>query len=146
MKKIVYVDMDNVLVDFESGIRKLNEEQRMDFQGRYDEVPHIFSMMDPMEKAIESYIRLTTKYDTYILSTSPWENPTAANDKVEWVKRHLGTHAYKRLILSHNKHLNMGDYLIDDREKNGAERFTGKLILFGGPEFPDWDTVMAFLF
>jgi 5'-nucleotidase len=146
MKQIVYVDMDNVLVDFESGIRKLDEEQLEAYRGRYDEVPHIFSTMEPLEKAIESYIRLTSRYDTYILSTSPWDNPTAANDKVDWVKRHLGTHAYKRLILSHNKHLNMGDYLIDDREKNGAERFTGKLILFGSPEFPDWDAVMDYLF
>lgn len=145
MKKIVYVDMDNVLVDFQSGIDRLTEGEREAYQGRYDEVPHIFSRMDPVEKAVESYIRLTTKYDTYVLSTSPWENPTAPGDKLDWVKRHLGPYAYKRLILSHNKHLNVGDYLIDDRDKNGADRFQGKLILFGGNEFPDWDAVMAYL-
>lgn len=146
MKKIVYVDMDNVLVDFQSGIDRLTDGEREAYHGRYDEAPHIFSRMDPVEKAVESYIRLTSKYDTYVLSTSPWENPTAPGDKLDWVKRHLGSYAYKRLILSHNKHLNIGDYLIDDREKNGADRFQGKLILFGSPEFPDWDAVMAHLF
>ena len=53
--------------------------------------------------------------------------------------------AHKRLILSHHKHLNRGDYLIDDREKNGAKEFTGKLILFGGEKFPDWKSVVEYL-
>jgi hypothetical protein len=33
--------------------------------------------------------------------------------------------------LSHNKHLNMGDYLIDDRTANGAGQFTGELSTLG---------------
>lgn len=99
MKKIVYVDMDGVLVDFNSGKEKLSMAELEMYEGRYDEVPHIFSKMEPMENAIESYIKLCEKYETYILSTSPWENPTALNDKLEWVKKHLGDAAHKRLIL-----------------------------------------------
>ncbi|NCG08090.1 MAG: 2-C-methyl-D-erythritol 4-phosphate cytidylyltransferase, partial [Verrucomicrobia bacterium] len=60
------------------------------------------------------------RFDSYILSTAPWGNPTAWSDKLEWVKKHLGEVAKKRLILSHNKQLNKGDYLIDDRSRNGA--------------------------
>lgn len=145
MDKIVYVDMDNVLVNFKTGIEKLSQVDLELYKGRYDEAPHIFSKMEPMENAIESYIKLCSKYDTYILSTSPWENPTALNDKLDWVKKHLGHHAHKRLILSHNKHLNHGDYLIDDRIKNGADKFEGELILFGGEKFPDWNAVMEYL-
>jgi len=145
MNKIVYVDMDNVLVDFKTGIAKLSPDDIIKYEGRYDEVPHIFSKMEPMENAIESYIKLCSKFDTYILSTSPWENATALNDKLDWVKKYLGKHAYKRLILSHNKHLNHGDYLIDDREKNGADRFVGELILFAGERFPDWNAVIEYL-
>jgi 5'-nucleotidase len=145
MKKIVYVDMDNVLVDFSTGIARLSQEELAMYKDRYDEAPHIFSKMDPMENAIESYIQLCSNYDTYILSTSPWENSTALNDKLEWVKKHLGQYAHKRLILSHNKHLNHGHYLIDDREKNGASEFVGELILFGGKKFPDWKSVMEYL-
>jgi 5'-nucleotidase len=145
MKKIVYVDMDNTLVHFQSGIDNLTPELRAQYDGNFDEAPHIFSLMEPMEHAIESYKILTEHFDTYILSTSPWENPTALNDKLDWVKRHLGQHAYKKVIFSHNKHLNKGDYLIDDRTKNGADRFEGELILFGSEKFPNWHSVIEYL-
>lgn len=108
MRKIVYVDMDNVLVDFKSAIGSLTEQELKQYEHRLDEVPHIFSKMKPMPGAIEGFQLLSEHFDTYILSTAPWENPTAWHDKVVWVKQHLGKSAYKRLILSHNKHLNQG--------------------------------------
>ncbi len=145
MRKIVYVDMDNVLVDFKTGISRLTPEELKLFEDRYDEVPNIFSKMDPIENAIVSYEKLCSLYDTYILSTSPWENATALHDKLNWVKKYLGNVAYKRLILSHHKNLNRGDYLIDDREKNGAREFQGELILFGSDLFPHWNSVMEYL-
>ena len=144
--KIVYVDMDNVLVDFKSGILQLKEEVKSAYEGRLDEVPGIFSLMKPMPKAIESYKILAANFDTYILSTSPWKNPTALGDKLAWVQKYLEKEAYKRLILSHHKNLNAGDYLIDDRDKhNGADKFKGELIHFGSAKFPDWDCVISFL-
>lgn len=38
MKKIVYVDMDNVLVDFQSGVDKLDNEIKKKYVGILDEV------------------------------------------------------------------------------------------------------------
>jgi 5'(3')-deoxyribonucleotidase len=145
MNKIVYVDMDNVLVDFKSGIDRLHPDLIHQYAGKLDEVPGIFSLMDPMHGAIESYGILSEIFDTYILSTSPWENSTAASDKFSWVKTHLGKFAYKRLILSHHKHLNHGDFLIDDRPNNGADKFRGELILFGSDKFPNWKVVTSYL-
>ncbi len=143
--KILYVDMDNVLVDFPSGIAQLPEDILTQYEERLDEVPGIFSLMSPMSGAIEAFEELASVYDTYILSTAPWGNPSAWSDKLLWVKRHLGGSAYKRLILSHHKHLNGGHYLIDDRTKNGADRFKGEHIHFGTDKFPNWQTVVAYL-
>lgn len=145
MKKILYVDMDNVLVDFPSGIAQLHPSTIAAFEGRLDEVPGIFASMDPLPGAVDAFHRLALQFDTYILSTSPWENPTAWSDKLLWVKKHLGAPAYKRLILSHHKNLNNGDYLIDDRTKNGADRFPGEHIHFGTEQFPDWESVVKYL-
>ncbi|NTV13144.1 MAG: hypothetical protein HGA96_04315 [Desulfobulbaceae bacterium] len=145
-KKILYVDMDNVLVDFPSAFSHITPEVMSEYKDREDEIPGIFGLMEPMANAIESYEKLATLFDTYILSTSPWENPSALSDKLLWVKRHLGQAAYKRLILTHHKNLNHGHYLIDDRTKNGADGFAGEHIHFGKDErFPDWPSVVAYL-
>lgn len=144
-KKILYVDMDNVLVDFVSGINRLDADTVKEFDGRLDDVPGIFGLMEPMDGAIEAFEKLSEIYDTYILSTAPWDNPTAWSDKLLWVKKYLGKVAWKRLILSHHKNLNHGSYLIDDRTKNGADRFPGEHIHFGTDQFPDWDAVLEYL-
>lgn len=54
MKKIIYVDMDNVLVDFKTGINKLNEPARNEYKDRLDEAPGIFALMKPFPDAIKS--------------------------------------------------------------------------------------------
>ena len=48
MKKIVYIDMDNVLVNFRTGIDKLSDEIKMKYEGNLDDVPGIFRLMEPM--------------------------------------------------------------------------------------------------
>ena len=145
MQKILYVDMDNVLVDFRSGIDQLDEKTFREFEDRLDEVPGIFALMRPVEGAVESFVTLAEHFDTYVLSTSPWKNPSAWSDKVEWVQQYLGTHAYKRLILTHHKNLNIGDYLIDDRTNNGVDLFKGEHIHFGSERFPNWGVVVEYL-
>lgn len=141
--------MDNVLVDFKSGIDKLNLDVINKYKDRLDEVPNIFSLMEPFPGAIESVYRLAQKYDLYILSTAPWLNPSAWIHKIEWIQKYFGKGKeslfYKKLIISHHKNLNIGDYLIDDRPNNGAKNFEGRWIHFGSPEFPDWNKVTEFL-
>ena len=81
--------MDGVLVDFQTGIDQLDIETRLEYDQRLDEVPGIFSLMLPMKDALESFNELAEVFDTYILSTAPWENPSAWSDKLLWVKNYL---------------------------------------------------------
>jgi len=148
-KKILYFDMDNVLVDFASGIACLSEETQKEYEGRLDEVPGIFSLMEPFVGAVDAVKLLAQYFDVYILSTAPWKNISAWSDKAAWVQKYFGDEMdspfYKRLIISHHKNLNKGDFLIDDRTKNGAGEFEGELILFGNEKLTSWKTVTDYL-
>lgn len=144
-KKRIYFDMDNVLVDFKSGLDKSDEQTKQKYEGHLDDIPGIFGLMNPMEGAIEAVNKLAKEYDVSILSTAPWNNPSAWADKVKWVKKYFNEVFYKRLIISHRKDLCKGDYLIDDRGKNGTSDFEGEWIKFGEGRFPDWKSVVDYL-
>ena len=144
-KKRIYFDMDGVLVDFESGVAKIDEATKEQYKGKLDEIPGIFALMEPIPGATEVVRLLARHYDVFILTTSPWNNPTAASDKVQWVKKYMDDIFHKRLIITHRKDLLDGDYLIDDRDKNGASEFKGELIKFGSQQFPDWEAILKYL-
>ena len=52
----------------------------------------------------------------------------------------------KSSILCHHKNFLIGDYLIDDRKFNGAENFDGEWLHFGSDKFPNWKSVLKYLF
>ncbi len=137
--------MDNVLVNFQSGLDQVPEAVLQQYEGQLDNIPSVFSLMKPLDGALEAYTILASTYDSYILSTAPWGNISSWSDKAAWVQTYLGDSAKKRLILSHNKNLNIGDYLIDDRTANGAAQFMGEHIHFGSAKFPNWNSVLDYL-
>lgn len=150
-KKRLYFDMDNVLVNFKSGLDQVSAEEKARYEDdgtgkpHYDDIPGLFSLMDPMPGAIEAVNKLAEVYDVYVLSTAPWNNPSAWSDKLEWIKNYFGKTFHKRIILSHHKDFLRGDYLIDDNGKNGTSEFEGEWIHFGSERFPDWDAVLKYL-
>ena len=143
--KRVFIDMDNVLVDFQSGLDQVSEDVKAEYAGRLDEIPGLFAKMKPMPGAIEAVHELQKHYDLFILSTAPWKNPSAWSDKVEWVTKYLDDVFHKKMIITHHKDLCQGDYLIDDRGKNGTSEFAGEWIEFGSQRFPDWTSVLNYL-
>ena len=144
-KKRLYFDMDGVIVDFASALQLQSEETLKEYEGRLDEIPGLFSQMKPMPGALEAVRRLNETYDCYILSTAPWNNPSAWSDKVAWITEHLDDVFHKKMIITHCKHLCKGNYLIDDRDKHGASEFEGEWIHFGSERFPNWGTVLEYL-
>ncbi|PSV00652.1 5' nucleotidase, NT5C type [Photobacterium kishitanii] len=142
-KPILYIDMDNTAINFQSGIDKLTPAQMEEFEGRYDEVPGIFSKMELMDGFLDAFNELKIIYDIYFASTAPWLNPSAWSDKLICIKELIGDeeNTSKRLILTHNKQLLIGDVLVDDRPNNGAENFGCGLVVFGSEGLTSWKLV-----
>ena len=144
-KRRLYFDMDGVIVDFVSALELQREEILKEYEDRLDEIPGLFGQMKPMPGALDAVRKLNGKYDCYILSTAPWNNPSAWSDKVIWITRYLDDVFHKKVVITHCKHLCKGDILIDDRDKHGVTEFEGEWIHFGSPRFPDWNSVLEYL-
>jgi 5'-nucleotidase len=148
-KKVIWIDMDGVLVDFGLHIEntiKNNTFLRESYKGRYDHIPGIFRNPPPIEGAIEAVRKLeeSGKYELYIATAAPWGNPSAAMDKRLWIVEHFGDLFVKKMAITHLKNMLIGDYLIDDRTKNGAGEFNGTHIHFG-QNGTDWNEVLRLL-
>lgn len=141
MRKVLYIDLDGVVVDYAGSYNQLiNPEIEKAEQG-------YFLNMLPIEGAVESVKELMNcgLYEVYFLSTAPWRNPYSLMEKRIWIEQYFGEEAYKRLILTHRKDLCVGDYLIDDRTKNGAGEFKGELLQYGTDAYPNWERVLSYL-
>jgi 5'(3')-deoxyribonucleotidase len=153
-KKVIYIDMDGVLVDFEAEIHRW-VLQHPHLENRYkdnpDHIHGIFRNPNPISGSIEAVKQLyeSGKYEMFIATAAPWGNPEAATDKRYWIEKYFGNIFHKKMFVTHRKDLLMGDYLIDDRTANGAGEFKGELISFGWNyeeqkfnKYPNWDSVL----
>lgn len=156
MKKILYCDLDGVIADFDGTIKKychdLDTGDGMDYELRakkVDEIcetnPNIFLEIEPIKNSQKAVNILFKHYELYFLSTPMWNIPQSFTDKRIWLEDKFGELSKKRLILTHRKDLNIGDYLIDDRTRNGAGEFKGEHIHFGTKKFPGWGDVIKYL-
>jgi 5'(3')-deoxyribonucleotidase len=156
-KKILYLDMDGVVADFEGAVHSLCPDLHSidlypDIESRStkiddicEENPNIFRTLKPIDGAVDAVNTLFEHYDVYFLSTPMWGLPESYTDKRIWLEATFGVNAKKKLILSHRKDLFYGEYLVDDRLKNGAADFKGEHIHFGTQKFPNWAVVLKYL-
>lgn len=144
-KKILYIDMDGVLCDIEQKfINALKETPEIAYpQSQYG----FFLELDPIKDCIDAVKSLGEHYDIWFLSAPSYRNPMCYAEKNYWIRKHFGIEWTEKLILSCNKSLLMGDYLIDDNYKGrGQEFFKGQLIHFGTNElFMNWKDVFDYL-
>lgn len=156
-KKIVYIDMDGVIADLQGHIKEYDlkfPELVKKYGDEPDHIPGIFRNPKPIEGAIEAIKKLhdSGRYELFIATSASWGNPDAATDKRFWIETYFGDMFHKKMFITHRKDLLIGDYLIDDRNKNGAGEFKGKLIDFGYNHitdsmntFKNWDYVLRYL-
>ena len=145
MTKIIYVDMDDVLCDFMGAYTKfvaINPSIKFP-QCQYG----FFRDLKPIEGGVEGvkYLDAQSCFDVYILTAPSVLNPLCYTEKRLWIEDHLGMRMVEKLIISPHKHLNKGDYLIDDKKTGkGQDKFEGKLIHFGSNSFQNWTTVLEY--
>ena len=155
-KKIDYIDMDGVLVDFGKAIEDWftnHPHLKERYKTFPDHIQGLFRIAPPMKGAIEAVKKLheSGKYELMIATSAPWGNPQSNADKRFWIEDYFGDLFHKKMFITHRKDLLMGDYLIDDRIKNGAGEFKGELLRFGldwennnkPNEYPTWDSILT---
>jgi 5'(3')-deoxyribonucleotidase len=143
LKPIVYVDLDDTLCDFaKAQAIAISKEPGIIYpQSQYK----FFENLEPIPGAIEGYKTLKTKYDVLILSRPSVYNPLSYTEKRIWVEKYFGFKECDNLILSCDKTLLRGKYLIDDMTQTGLMEPEWERIPFGSPKFPNWYSVLNYL-
>lgn len=136
--------MDGVLADFVGAV--LNHPDYV--EGAPLDGFDVFRSLKPIDGAIAAVYKIidSGKYDVFVLSTAPWDNPKAWMDKRLWIEEYFPI-LYKRVILTHYKDLlcsSADDIIIDDRIVNGVERWHGVHLHFGH-EYMDWKSILEYL-
>ena len=159
MKRIL-VDMDGVIADWghaynrsldtfgedAAGIPRHEDQQTFDLNKDRTErergiigaimiEPGFYSRLEPIEGAQQALKAMLERgYDVRIV-TSPWvSNSTCASDKLNWIVKHYGSHWGPRVIITSDKTLVRGDFLIDDKpDINGAADPEWEHIVFDQP-------------
>lgn len=147
-KTRILIDMDGVLVDFETTLyqayRRENPHLRyidpkhrqgmyMDAQYRKEigekeyqilrdllDRDHFYRDMLPIESAITKVNQLidsySDKFEIFICTSPHWTNRTCAFDKTNWVNKYIPKLPVNRIIMTSDKTVVDGDFLIDDNE------------------------------
>ncbi len=140
-REIVYIDMDDVFVDYKTAwIKAIEANPQIKFP---QAVYKFYENLEPLPNAVKC-IKLLDEigYECFIATRPSYLNPLCYTEKRMSVEKHLGIELCQKLIIIPDKTLLKGHFLIDDCVWDG---FDGEQILFGSPEFPDWLPVYKYL-
>jgi len=104
--------------------------------------PGFYRELEPFPGAVEALkTMLAAGHEVEIVSSNWPDNPSCADDKIAWVREHLGKDWVRRVTLTHDKAAVRGDILIDDRpDIPGAEHTEWVQVLFDQPYNQHVDT------
>ncbi len=150
---ILLLDLDGVLADFDRGFaqcwqaqtgnRPLLSEQRQHFHIADDYEPQLresiealiaspgfYEQLPMMAGASEAVSQLSQQGIDLRVVSSASTRPHINADKRAWIRRHLGDEMAERCLMSEDKTLIRGDFLIDDNP------------LISGCRHPDWQHIL----
>lgn len=140
-KLIVFVDMDDVLANYQKAHKEKQKKQPWNKypQSEYD----FFRNLEMIEGAKDGMNSLCScpSLDVWILTRPSVWNPLCYTEKRVWVEENLGMELCHKLIIAPDKAMLKGDFLIDDHP---WDKFEGTQLLFGSDDFPDWETVIYY--
>lgn len=151
-KPFLFLDQDGVLADFDKSV---NEHNSLKHPSTFKLGVGSYKNLELMDENIPKYLKeLSNKYDIYVATKIPHDNPFSAYEKIEWIKAHIPM-LQKKVIITPNKGL-LGDetsVLVDDRpNKASIDCFKGDLVYFGNDlhnqavyNTTDWAQLFVFL-
>lgn len=78
--------------------------------------PGFYQRLRPIPGAKEALKAAVKAGHDVRIVTSPWvSNPTCASDKLNWIVKHYGSQWGARVIITSDKTLVRGDFLVDDK-------------------------------
>ena len=83
--KIIFIDLDGVVADFEKGRSEHPLGGVTPYIGRPDKLPGVYENLTPIPNAVESVNKLLKdpNFKVYFLSTAPWDNPEDTSSIVQ---------------------------------------------------------------
>ena len=147
MKKIVYVNIDGIIAEFES--KMFHQIKSIIKDEHYEYRSALYELVPPIKDGIQAVHSLLymNEVEVYFISAPTWCDSEVWLEKREWLSQFFKSYKVtKRLFLCHQKHLLSGDYLIDHSWRHSSKEFQGEWIHIGvDPRFPGWDEVLQYL-
>jgi len=139
MKKIIYVDMDGVISNFDKAAKEGGWTHRPDL--KVD-----FRNLELIPGAKDALLKLNQDFDIFIATTPPWSRPDVWGEKREWIGEHFPW-LKRKMVLTHRKDLLIGDILIDDSRWRGQPDFQGDWLWFGtAQKVLDWPSTLELIY
>ena len=137
--KIIYVDMDGVIANFDKAAKEGGWTHRPDLKVN-------FRNLELIPGAQDALIRLNNDFDIFIATTPPWSRPKVWGEKRDWIVEHFPW-LKKKMILTHRKDLLIGDILIDDSRWRGQPDFKGDWFWFNQKwDNKNWEACLEWIY